>query len=122
MAALVLDSNVETRNLASALLEEVGLYVVECPCARSALETLNWTARDTILVMTDDARLGDIYGIAFAREANEKWPWISVLIQSSDPNPWPGMPSSTIFISKPWFPMQVLIEAERAVDAARNFR
>jgi DNA-binding NtrC family response regulator len=122
MSAVVIDSDDEARNFAGALVEEVALCVVGCICAASALTTLEWTADETVLVLADIGPLGETDGIELACLIERRWPWVKTLIQSSDPPVWHGRQTGTLFMQKPWLPLQVFIEAEKALDAARDFR
>ncbi|HSP25025.1 MAG TPA: response regulator [Saliniramus sp.] len=118
-AALIVDADEASRNLAAALVEEVGLVPVGCDCAASALEALHRDASRIALVFTDARLPGEIGGIGLACEVEERWPDVSLLITSKFHRNWLGRPATATFIRKPWLALQVLIEAEKSLQAAR---
>jgi DNA-binding NtrC family response regulator len=119
-AALIVDSDAASRNLAAALVEEVGLVPIGCDCGESALEALHRDAGRIALLFTDASLPGDIGGVGLACEVEERWPDVSLLITSRFHRNWLGKPSSATFIRKPWLALQVLVEAEKSLHAARR--
>lgn len=116
--ALIVDPDDGTRHLAAALMEEVGLVPMDCRCATSALASLQAHSGDVALLFTDVRLPGEMGGIGLAREVEERWPHISLLITSKYPKSWLGKPACATFVRKPWLPLQVLIEAEKALQGA----
>lgn len=116
--ALIVDPDDGTRHLAAALMEEVGLVPMDCRCATSALASLQAHSGDVALLFTDVRLPGEMGGIGLAREVEERWPHISLLITSKYPKSWLGKPAYATFVRKPWLPLQVLIEAEKALQGA----
>jgi DNA-binding NtrC family response regulator len=118
--ALIVDPDDATRNLASALLEEVGLVPVDCRCATAALDALRKSSAEIALLFTDVRLPGEMGGIGLAREVEEHWPHIALLITSRYPRSWMGKPDHAIFVRKPWLPLQVLVEAEKSLREAHR--
>jgi DNA-binding NtrC family response regulator len=119
-AALIVDPDEASRDLAAALVEEVGLAPIGCDCGESALEALHGNAGRIALLFTDARLPGEIGGIGLACEVEERWPDVSLLITSRYHRNWLGKPSSATFIRKPWLALQVLVEAEKSLHAARQ--
>jgi DNA-binding NtrC family response regulator len=118
--ALIVDPDDGTRHLAAALMEEVGLVPMDCRCATSALASLQAHSSDVALLFTDVRLPGEMGGIGLAREVEERWPHVSLLITSKYPRSWLGKPAHATFVRKPWLPLQVLVEAEKSLQGARQ--
>ncbi len=119
-SALIVDADEASRNLAAALVEEVGLVPIGCDCGASALEALRRDASRIALVFTDARLPGEIGGIGLACEVEDRWPDVSLLIASKFHRNWLGRPATATFIRKPWLALQVLIEAEKSLQAAHR--
>jgi DNA-binding NtrC family response regulator len=120
--ALIVDPDDGTRHLAAALMEEVGLVPLDCRCATSALASLEAYSAAVALLFTDVRLPGELGGIGLAREVEERWPHVSLLITSRYPRSWLGKPANATFVRKPWLPLQVLIEAEKSLQGALRRR
>ncbi len=115
--ALIVEDDGDLRDLAAALLEETNLAVVEASSAEQALQYLR-TRADGVAFAFIDIRLPCLMdGVDLARTINIRWPWIRVLATSGAPGDrLQDLPRSARFVPKPWRALDVLMEAERAVQ------
>lgn len=115
-AALIVEDEPSVRELASALLEESELHVIECESAEAALSVLQRRG-DTVALCFIDIRLpGLIDGIDLARLIESYWPHVTVIVTSGDPGGrLDGLPKSAVYMQKPWRALDVLIAAERVL-------
>jgi DNA-binding response OmpR family regulator len=112
--ALIVEDDAEVRSFAVALIEETGFDVVEAESAQEALGFLRKRGRQVALLF---AGLPAADGVGLARAVKHNWPWIRLVV-TSDNEHRPDLPRGTTFMQKPWRPLDVLIEAERAVARA----
>ena len=117
--ALIVEDDRDLRDLAATLLEETPLRVVEAESAEQALHFLRDRADEVALAFVDVRLPCLMDGVDRARTVSLKWPWIRVLVTSGDASArLDALPRSATFLPKPWRPLDVLVEAERAVADA----
>jgi CheY-like chemotaxis protein len=112
--ALVVEDDVQIRALAETLLEETELDVVGCDSAEAALAVLQARGGDVALVFADVRLAGAMDGLQLARAVATLWPRARLVVTSGHGLPRPDLPHEAVFIAKPWRPLDVLVEAERA--------
>lgn len=112
--AIVVEDEPEIRQLAETLLEETELEVVGCPSAEEALAVLRQRGGEVALVFADIRLAGEMDGLQLARAVATLWPRARLVITSGQCVRRPELPQDAVFIAKPWRPMDVLVEAERA--------
>lgn len=112
--AIVVEDEPEIRQLAETLLEETELEVVGCPSAEEALAVLRHRGGEVALVFADVRLAGEMDGLQLARAVSTLWPRARLVITSGHGIRRPDLPTDAVFIAKPWRPMDVLVEAERA--------
>ncbi|WP_091716173.1 response regulator [Methylobacterium phyllostachyos] len=112
--ALVVEDDREIRALAETLLEETELDVVGCDSAEAALAVLQARGGDVALVFADIRLAGQMDGLQLARAVATLWPRARLVVTSGHDLPRPELPREAVFIAKPWRPLDVLVEAERA--------
>jgi CheY-like chemotaxis protein len=120
--ALIVEDDQELRALAVALLEETDLRVVEASSGEEALHYLHDHAGEVTLIFSEVKLPCHMDGVDLARLVRLRWPWIRTVLISDVP------PADDLnkalrhvrFMQKPWLPLSVLIEAERAVQAHRS--
>lgn len=112
--AIVVEDEIEIRQLAETLLEETELEVVGCPSAEEALAVLRERGGEVALVFADVRLAGEMDGLQLARAVATLWPRARLVITSGHGVRRPDLPEEAVFIAKPWRPVDVLIEAERA--------
>jgi CheY-like chemotaxis protein len=119
--ALIVEDDNELRALAVALLEETDLRVVEASSAEGALQYLRFNAGDVAFLFSDVKLPCVMDGVDLARTVRLKWPWIRTVLTSDAPpaNDLDKALRHVRFMQKPWLPLSVLMEAERAVQAYR---
>jgi CheY-like chemotaxis protein len=118
--ALIVEDDMELRGLAAALLEETDLQVVETSSAEEALDFLRGHADDVAFLFADIRLPCLMSGVDLARSVRLKWPWIRIMLTSGGPleDGSGKLPRDVRFTPKPWRALEVLMEAERAVQAS----
>jgi CheY-like chemotaxis protein len=119
--ALIVEDDNELRALAVALLEETDLRVVEVSSAEQALQYLRYNAGNVIFLFSDVKLPCVMNGVDLARTVRLKWPWIRTLLTSGAPldEDLDRVLRQVRFMPKPWRPLEVLIEAEKAAASSR---
>jgi len=112
--ALVVEDDPQIRALAETLLEETELDVIGCDSAEAALTVLQARGGDVALVFADVRLAGAMDGLQLARAVATLWPRARLVVTSGHGIRRPDLPSEAVFIAKPWRPLDVLVEAERA--------
>jgi len=116
-AALIVEDEASVRQLASTLLEESDLHVIECESAEAALAVLQRRG-ETIALCFIDVRLpGLIDGVDLAQLIATYWPHVTVIVTSGDPGErLESLPKSAVYMQKPWRALDVLIAAEKVLS------
>ena len=107
-----------TRMDAVLLLEEAGFEVKEFVVVDKAVAYLETQAAVVIFVFTDVHTPGELNGFHLAELANDRWPWIKIVITSGSVSKIEDrIPRGSAFMRKPWKPAEVLASA---IAAARQ--
>ncbi len=117
--ALIVDDDAQQRELIGILLEEMGLDIVPVSSSEEAVNFLRVGARRIVLIVAamnlpsfmDGARLA-IYA--------QQWPWIRVVVTSHDEDEVEPLPHPAVVMPKPWLPLNMLIQAERAIATGHH--
>lgn len=117
--ALVVDAEAQQREWIGILLEESGLDVIRAASSEDAVNVLRVCAREIVLIVTamnlpsfmDGARLA-IYA--------QQWPWIRVVVTSHDQDSAEQLPHPAVAMHKPWLPLNMLIQAQKAMAGANH--
>jgi CheY-like chemotaxis protein len=119
--ALIVEDDNDLRALAVALLEETDLRVVEASSAEQALQYLRFNAGDVAFLFSDVKLPCVMDGVDLARTVRLKWSWIRTVLTSAAPFEEDNDMAlrQVRYIPKPWRPLEVLIEAEKAAEASR---
>ena len=119
--ALIVEDDQELRALAVALLEETDLRVLEASSGEEALHYLHDHAGEVALIFSEVNLPCHMDGVDLARLVRLRWPWIRTILTSDTPpaNDLDKALRNVRFMKKPWLPLSVLMEAERAVQAYR---
>ena len=112
--ALVVEDDELQRQLVVTLLEESDMGVIQCESAEAALRVLERMGGCLSMMFTDVNLAGTIDGIALAHFATERFPNLHVVVTSGAAQS-KAMPEGARFMPKPWRPLDVLREAERAM-------
>lgn len=115
--ALVVEDDPEDRSLVAALLGETELMLVEASSGEEALHYLRSHAGEVVFLFAD-ARLPCLMsGVDLARNVRQNWPWIRIMVTSGaslHPDGLTKLPPEVRVMPKPWLPLDVLLEAEKA--------
>lgn len=112
--AMVIGAREETRQIASTLIEESGFQVLEASDIEEAAALVMRHARKLCFIFADAASPQEARALALL--ISENWPWIRVLI-SMDRAVLDAveLPAGAARMRRPWRPLDLLIEAERAM-------
>jgi len=111
--ALVVEDDHVQRSLVTMLLEESEMDVVACESAEAALSVLDHAGKEIAMLFTDVELAGHLDGIELAHRAKERFPDMHVIVTSGTPRVR-RLPDGSLFMAKPWAPLQLLREAARA--------
>jgi DNA-binding NtrC family response regulator len=111
--ALIVEDDPSQREMMTLLLEESHYDVIQCESAEAAELVLAKNGGALSLMITDVALAGTMNGIDLAFIAKQSHPDLDVIVTSGRPLPR-SLPDGAKFWSKPWAPLDVLREAERA--------
>jgi CheY-like chemotaxis protein len=115
--ALIVEDDPDIRELAAALLEDTELDVVEVESADAAVAYLRERGGEVAMMFADIRLPGTMDGVQLARAACTLWPTIRIVLTSGDPGAVSDdLPDGVTFMPKPWRGLDVLVEAERAVQ------
>ncbi|HLK81889.1 MAG TPA: response regulator [Xanthobacteraceae bacterium] len=114
-----MDADAQQRELIGILLEERGLDIIRAASSEEAVNVLRVSARQVVLIVTamnlpsfmDGARLA-IYA--------QQWPWIRVVVTSQDEDAMEELPHPAVIMHKPWLPLNMLVQAEKAMATAHH--
>jgi DNA-binding response OmpR family regulator len=123
--ALIVEDDAMLREMIGLLLEESDFDVIECASAEAAEVVLQRTGDSLSLMMTDVELAGQMNGVELAHIARRCNPALGVIVTSGLPLR-EKLPEGAKFWAKPWAPLDVIREAERASlraqAARRGFR
>jgi DNA-binding NtrC family response regulator len=111
--ALVVEDDEMQREMVAMLLEESDMRVIECESAEAALAVLDKVGGSLALMFTDVDLAGVMDGIALAHLAKRRHPHLHVIVTSGAVR-HSTLPDGALFMPKPWRPLDLLREAERA--------
>ncbi|MBZ6075336.1 response regulator [Microvirga puerhi] len=118
--ALIIEDDVEVRELAATLLEETELDVVEAENAEVALAYLQKRGGEVAMIFADIRLPGEMDGVELAQFAARNWPTIRIVVTSgSNGDRLKTLPDCVTFIPKPWRGLDVLIQAEKAIHQSQ---
>lgn len=121
--ALIVEDDPIVRELAAALLEESDMRVVECEDAEQAFAALCKYGNDIALIFADIRLPGLLDGADLAQRVKVLWPRILMVVTSGYPGARvDALPENVVYMPKPWLALDVLMQAEHAVDRAREWR
>jgi DNA-binding NtrC family response regulator len=106
---LIVEDDPLIRAVIMELLEDAGFIAFEATDAAEALCILNAHGENIRALVTDVRLPGDIDGVTLAKAAQEKWPWMRIIISSGSPEyAHQTMPENAAFLLKPWSPDTLL--------------
>ena len=114
--AIVAEMDSDVRALASMLLDETELYVIECASAEAAFAILQREGDKVAFLFAAEELAGPRSGHDLAAAVRKLWPCAHVVVTTNGPAS--GLPPEVVRLDKPWRGLDVLIEAERALSAA----
>lgn len=117
LTALVVDADVQQRELVGTLLEESGLDVVRAASSEEAVNALRISARDIVLIVTAMNLPSFMDGARLATYA-QQWPWIRVVVTSHEEDLPDELPHPAVAMPRHWLPLNMLIQAQKAMAGA----
>ena len=117
LIALIVDDDTQQRELIGTLLQETGLGVVEVASSEEAVNMLRVGAHEIVLIVAAMHQPSFMNGPRLAIYA-QQWPWIRVVVTSDDQQSADQLPHPAVVMHKPWLPLNMLIQAEKAIPIA----
>jgi CheY-like chemotaxis protein len=118
--ALIVEDDPDVRELATALLEETELDVVEVESAEAALAYLQERGGEVAMILADIRLPGLMDGVELAKAAGTLWPTIRIVVTSGAPGDrLDDLPECVTYLPKPWRGLDVLVQVEEAVHHPR---
>jgi len=117
--ALIVDDDAQQNELIGTLLEETGLDVIQVASSEEAVNVLRVGAHKIVLMIAAMDLPSFMDGARLAVYA-QQWPWIRVVVISYDRQPAEQLPHPAVVMRKPWLPLNMLIQAEKAIAAASH--
>ena len=114
--ALIVEDDPMQREMLCLLLEESKVDVIECESAEAAKLVLERAGGSLVLMMTDVQLAGHMSGVELAHIARKYNPDMGLIVTSGRPLR-EELPDGAKFWEKPWAPLDVIREAERAACA-----
>jgi len=111
--ALVVEDDENQRDVVAMLLEECEMGVIQCDSAETAIAVLDRVGPMLTMLFTDISLAGKIDGVELARIARDSFPQLHVVVVSGYALNR-ELPDRARFMQKPWLPLELLREAERA--------
>jgi DNA-binding NtrC family response regulator len=111
--ALVVEDDPGQREMVIVLLEGAGFDVLQSDTAEAAMVILQEAGHDLSLMVSDIRLNGDMPGSQLAKFARQLFPNIKVIMTSG--KEWPVLPEGTVFLRKPWKPLDLIREARLAL-------
>jgi two-component system, cell cycle response regulator CpdR len=108
--ALVVEDDAMQRAIASMLLEESGMAVVECESAEAAVRVLEKMGDCFSLMFTDVEMGGNFDGVELAHFAHHRFPGLRIIV-TSGLDPKSNLPKGATFMPKPWQALDLTREA-----------
>lgn len=118
-SALIVNDDAKQRELIGTLLEETGLEVIEVASSEEAVNRLRVGAQKIVLIVVAKSLPSFMDGPRLARHA-QQWPWIRVVVTSYDQQSEEPLPHPAVAMHEPWLPLNMLIQAEKALTASRH--
>ena len=113
---LVVEDEPLIRMQTVAMLEAAGLRVADFDSADEALVRLTENPGDVAAVFTDINLVGTMTGVDLASRVASEHPGIALIVTSGRFTSLPaGLPEGSVFLPKPWLPLQVIKAMQDAV-------
>ena len=110
---LVVEDDMLQRSLASMLLEDSDIHVIECETAEAAVSILNQCGREISMLFTDINLAGTMDGVELTNIARRKFPHLNIVVTTGNGSV-PPLPAGTMFMPKPWNAIDLLREVEKS--------
>jgi two-component system, response regulator PdtaR len=107
---LIVEDEALVRFAAVGMFEDAGFRMIEAANSDQALELLAADS-NVQLLFTDVNMSGTIDGLALARQVQERWPHIGIIVVSAKWVPQPDLPIGSWFEQKPYRPESVIRHA-----------
>lgn len=119
--AVVAEDDPDVRDVAVVLFEESELRVIPCNSAEAAFAAMCKCGSDVAILFADVRLAGLMDGVDLAHRVKRMWPHVKIVLTSGHPGSRSNaLPQDAVYMPKPWLALDLLIEAEKAAENARN--
>lgn len=117
--ALVVEDDHDQRALVAMLLEEADFEVIECDSAEAALAVMDLKGDRVTMLFADIRLAGGMDGVELVQILKAQFPRLAIIVTSGNPGDrLEALPTSAVYLAKPWQALDLLMRAERAHQAA----
>lgn len=115
--ALVVEDDIDQRELIGAILEESDVQVIECESGEAAMKVMEVLGDRAVFLLADIGLAGVMDGIALACEVGDRWPHTRLVTTSGwcESSRLGALPRGTRHLPKPWRALDLIIELEHAI-------
>lgn len=119
--ALVVEDDIDQRELIGAILEESDVEVIECESGEAAMKVMELVGDNTVFLVADVGLAGVMDGVDLACEVGDRWPHTRLVTTSGgcEPSRLRKLPRGTKHLPKPWRALDLIIELEQAIEARK---
>jgi DNA-binding NtrC family response regulator len=110
----VVEDDDDQRHIVTTLLEESEMTVIQCESAEAAELVVNKIGGSLALLFTDISLPGRMTGIDLVNAVKKRHPSLAVILTSG--RGYSDLPADTVFMPKPWNALDILIQAQRALE------
>ena len=115
--ALVVEGDIDQRELIGTIIEESGVHVIECETGEAAMVVMESIGERTILLFADVKLAGVMDGVDLAKKVDNRWPHTRLVTTSGgcEPSRLRALPRGTKHLPKPWRALDIIVELEYAI-------
>lgn len=119
--AVVVEDDIDQRELIGAILEESDVQVIECESGEAAMVVMEVVGDRAIFLLADVGLAGVMDGVDLACEVGDRWPHTRLVTTSGgcEPSRLQALPRGTRHLPKPWRALDLIIELEQAIASRK---
>ena len=103
--ALIVEDDVQQRQMLSDLLEDENMKVISCESAEAGVAVMNEFGGDLAVLITDVNLAGTMTGLELAVVARRGFPSLRIVVVSGYDQ---DVPEDICFLRKPWRPLDMI--------------
>lgn len=119
--AVVVEDDVDQRELIGAIFEESDVEVIECSSGEAAMRVMEAVGDRTIFLFADVRLPGSMDGVDLACQVGDRWPHTRLVTTSGGctASRLRALPRRAKHLPKPWRALDLIIELEHAIASCK---